>query len=159
MKIIQYPNPILEVPTELVTEFNKELNDTLIEMIEVMDKAKGIGLAAPQVGINKSFFVMRDNQNKPIFIVNPKIIESDGHSIMQEGCLSLPGIYLQIPSRADTIIAEFQDGSGEWFKGVFTGLEAVCFQHEYDHIQGIFFINKVSRNQRRAALRTAQKEK
>lgn len=159
MKIVQYPNPILITPTEPVTEFNQELAITLGSMIELMKEANGIGLAAPQVGISKSFFVMKDNNGNNLYIINPKIIETEGFSNMQEGCLSLPGIYLQVPNRADIVIAEFQNETGEWFKGVFTGLEALCFQHEYDHLQGIFFISKVSRNQRRAALRSAQKEK
>lgn len=159
MDLIFYPDQRLFQKTEPVTEFNEELKNTLNNMLTVMDNHNGLGLSANQVGIMKRMFVMKDNNGKPLFIINPVIKETEGNAIINEGCLSLPGAFVQVLSRANNIAVEFQDETGEVMEGIFRGLEAVCFQHELDHLSGEFFIDKTTRQQKRNAIKEYERKK
>lgn len=157
MELILYPNPILTTQTEPVTEFNETLHKILDEMVPIMDKHEGIGLSANQVGISKSFFIMRDLKGKLWEIINPRIVRTEGiQCSLKEGCLSLPGVKAEVP-RPEQLTIEFQDRTGYEMKIGAWGIEAVCISHEIDHLNGIFFMEKLSRQARRAALREAGK--
>lgn len=152
MEIVKYPHEALSTVCTPVTEFNEELHKILDAMIPVMEQAHGIGLAANQVGITKRFFLMKDKKGKVWEFINPEIIAHDGGQQINEGCLSAPGVFVQVP-RFGSVTVKAQNRSGEEFQIIAEEIEAVCIQHEIDHLQGIFFIEKTSRNQRRAALR------
>lgn len=161
LPILTYPNPILKQVASDVTEFNQELEKTVMNMIYTMYKAPGIGLAAPQVGISKRFFVMDigyDREEitladgstdfeltnlKPMVIVNPKFINKDGETTYEEGCLSVPGIYETVV-RAETVRVEYQNLSGENCAVDAEGLLSICLQHENDHLDGVVFIERLS---------------
>jgi len=150
MKLVYYPDPALTSKCEPITEFNEELHKTLDEMRTVMVQSNGIGLAANQVAILKTMFIMQDRKGKIWDFINPVIVSEDGVQYEQEGCLSFPGVYLQI-ARAASIVVKAQDRNGQEFQVVAEGIESVCILHEWEHIHSIIFIDKVSRQQRRAA--------
>lgn len=158
-KIVNYPALSLFQKTKEVTEFDSSLHSLLDEMKEIMLEAKGIGLAANQIAEDKSLFIMKsqavfkDGKGEIIEFINPKILNlSKTYQHINEGCLSTPGLFLTIP-RDKEIHVQYQDRYGNIKEGILTGIEAVCFQHEFDHLQGIFFIDRASRNERRAALK------
>lgn len=149
MQILKFPHPVLRQRTNPVTEFNTELHSLLDAMKVAMIANGGIGLAANQVGSSHRVFIMKDNRGKVVEFVNPEIIESEGSQFLNEGCLSGPGVYVQV-ARAKEVVVKAQDRNGEEFTVFCMDLEAVCVQHELDHLNGDFFIDKASRQQRRA---------
>lgn len=151
MEIIQYPNEILSTPCDPVTEFDEELHKLIDGMRHAMAESNGMGLSANQVGSNKRIFIMQ-SRDAVIEFINPVITDRTGNTLLDEGCLSAPGVSLQIP-RAEQVTVRAQKRSGEEFYGICFGIEAVCVQHEIDHLDGIFFLEKVPRQQRRAALK------
>lgn len=162
LKLITYPNPILDKVAEPVTEFNEELIHVVEEMYGVMKKEGGIGLAAPQVGISKRIFVIEIDGVQMAFI-NPEIIEHKDryHSeeiFTSEGCLSFPGILITIP-RKRVISFKAQHTTGKEFGFTFAGLVSVCFQHELDHLNGINFINYLSKDVQNFIKRKLEREK
>lgn len=152
MKLINYPNPILKTVCSPVIEFNEELHNTLDQMKPIMLQSNGIGLAANQVGITQRFFLLQDIKGIIHEFINPIILEQYDPILSSEGCLSMPGVMLQIP-RYNVVLIEAQKRNGETFRAVLEGIEAVCFQHEFDHLNGVFFLDQVNRQQRRKALR------
>jgi peptide deformylase len=120
-----------------------EIADLGKEMLKVMFENMGIGLAAPQIGLNKRVFVM-GTPSASYICVNPEIIEGQGQIKDQEGCLSYPGLYLHV-NRYETVKVRYQDILGKAHEKEFTGIMARVFQHEYDHLNGICFVNKVSK--------------
>lgn len=130
------------------------------KMLEFMLSNKGIGLAANQIGFTKNVFVMgsRDIPGfSPMGIFNPKILNySNETEIFKEGCLSYPNLWLNV-KRPKKIIAEYQDSDGNQHTAEMDGLIARCFQHEYDHLRGICFVDKVSRMKLQLALKKLRK--
>jgi len=119
------------------------------DMIHLMIHSKGLGLAANQIGITKRFFAIGhesfDVFKKPAIIYNPVLVNADEEQeLAQEGCLSFPGLLLQI-SRPRIIMVRYQNNKGEFLLSRLTGLEARCFQHELDHLNGITFNKKADR--------------
>jgi peptide deformylase len=160
LPIVKYPDPILQRPTQLVKEFNEELQTLVDNMFESMYHAQGIGLAAPQVGVSKRVAVVdlsfgKDPAEK-IVLANPEIIFSQGKQVEDEGCLSLPEIRDKV-SRALHIKVKAQDAKGEWFERDAEELLSRCFQHEIDHLDGILFIYRISSLKRELALRKIRK--
>lgn len=144
--------------------FNKDFDAELLEksMINFMLENKGIGLAANQIGITKRIFVMGgygiDSFPEPQGIFNPKILEfSDQHVEDLEGCLSYPKLWLKI-KRPEIIVAEFQNSNGNVVKKEFSGLAARCFQHELDHLDGLCFVDKVSKLKLQLAMKKQRKQ-
>lgn len=125
------------VPIEKVDENIKRIAK---EMAEVMYKAEGVGLAAPQVGISKRLVVI-DTGEGLIVLINPEIIFSEGKEIASEGCLSLPGIFGNV-ERAERVVVKALNEKGEEFKIAGAGLLARALQHEIDHLEGILFVDK-----------------
>ena len=147
LEIVKYPDPVLERPAERVAEFNDELRKFVDDMFESMYAAKGIGLAAPQVGVSKRLTVIdlsfKERPEDKIVLINPEIILREGKQYEEEGCLSLPEIREKV-SRAAKVTVRAQDLDGSWFEMDGTELLARAFQHEIDHLDGILFFRRVS---------------
>lgn len=138
----------------------KELEN---QMIEFMTTNKGIGLAANQIGLCKRVFVMgSDNIEgfpRPFAVFNPNILEySTETELAQEGCLSYPDLWLTV-KRPKSIIAEYQNSNGDTITAEMTGLISRCFQHEYDHLDGVCFVDKVSQLKLNLAMKKLRKKK
>jgi peptide deformylase len=159
-EIVKYPDPILQRPTEKVTEFDDELRKLAADMFESMYKAIGIGLAAPQIGVGKRITVIDlSNQKDPkdkIVLVNPEIVHKEGKQVEEEGCLSLPDIRDKV-SRAMKVKVKAQDLEGKPIELEGTELLARAFQHEIDHLDGILFPWRVSALKRDLILRKIRK--
>lgn len=155
LSLITWPNPILSVPCEPVTEFGTDyLKNIISKMFEVMQKNYGIGLAANQIGVSKRIFIAdlsmcsKESQkewgfDKPLCFINPKIIPADKKSTIEEGCLSFPTL-LQKIARPDPIIVQAQDVDGKPFEIKASGLFAHVMSHETDHLNGITMMNYMS---------------
>jgi peptide deformylase len=147
--IVKYPEPILETPASNVTEFKQELEKLVEDMFESMHHARGVGLAAPQIGISKRVAVIDcsldedEEKTQRVAIINPEIIHREGRVNQEEGCLSLPDIREKV-TRAKKVRVRAQNVKGEWFEMEGENLFARAFQHEIDHLNGILFIQHVS---------------
>ncbi len=148
-KIIIEPDPILRKKSEPVEKVDDHLRKLMREMLETMYEAPGIGLAAIQVGILKRLIVIdlaRENEKKnPLFLINPEIIyRSKDTSIYEEGCLSLPGQFAEI-ERPSECTLKYIDLNGNKKELKADGLLSTCIQHEVDHLDGILFIDYLSK--------------
>ncbi|SRR5579884_127145 len=159
-EIVKYPDPVLQRPTEPVTEFNDELRKLVDDMFESMYAAQGIGLAAPQIGVSKRLTVIdlsfQKDPKEKIVLINPEIIHKEGRQVEEEGCLSLPEIREKV-SRAYKVRVRAQDVEGKWFEIDGEELLARAFQHEIDHLDGVLFIFRVSALKRDLLLRKIRK--
>jgi peptide deformylase len=159
-EIVKYPDPVLERAGEPVTEFDDELQMLVDDMFESMYAAKGIGLAAPQIGISKRLTVIdlsfKERPEDKIVLVNPEIIFREGKQYEEEGCLSLPEIRDKV-SRAAKVRVRAQNVKGERFELEGEELLARAFQHEIDHLDGILFIRRLSALKRDLILRKIRK--
>ncbi len=140
--IVKYGDPVLRKKSRVVEKFDSKLSDLIDDMIQTMNNAEGVGLAAVQVGILKRVVIV-DVGEGPIELVNPEIIEeSNEKQITPEGCLSLPG-QSGNTVRPMTVKVKAQDRNGKWYIHKGTGLKAKAFCHEIDHLDGILYIDKV----------------
>ncbi len=145
--IVHYPHPSLRRVAQPITSISKELEIQVGEMLELMYKNEGVGLAANQINENNRVIVMNStgDPTKPEFecvAINPSILEQKGWTEGQEGCLSLPGLYYNI-RRAKKVKVQAYNLRGELFEMVVTDLEARVWQHEIDHLDGKLFIDKM----------------
>jgi peptide deformylase len=159
-EIVKYPDPVLQRECEPVTEFDDALAALVEDMFESMYAAKGIGLAAPQIGIPRQLTIIdlsfgKEPKDK-IVLVNPEIIVREGRQYEEEGCLSLPEIREKV-SRSAKVKVRAQDVRGEWFELDGEELLARAFQHEIDHLHGILFFARVSALKRDLLLRKIRK--
>ncbi len=147
MDILILGHPALKKKAEAVNSIDGDLKKIIEKMAETMYKAKGLGLAANQVGILKRFFIMdisqREGKNKLEVYINPEILEAEGSIVYEEGCLSIPGYYAKV-KRYNKLYIKAYDLNEKLVKRELEGFEAVVFQHEYDHLDGILFIDKLS---------------
>ncbi len=148
-KILIEPDPILRKKCEPLEQVNNEVRRLMEEMLETMYDAPGIGLAAVQIGILKRLVVIditKDEKKKdPLFLINPVIIKkSDKTSIYEEGCLSLPGQYAEIERPAECYL-KYVDLNGKEKELKAEGLLSTCIQHEVDHLNGVLFIDYLSK--------------
>ena len=159
MKIIYYGNPVLREVSKEVTEITDEIRQILDEMVETMREESGVGLAANQVGLTQRFFVGEVDGNVKK-IINPKIIEFGKEEIeLEEGCLSIPGIYKRV-KRPEKIKVKYLNEKGGTVEEELDGIWARVFQHELDHLNGVLFIDKLSPlNKRLISKRLAQIKK
>lgn len=147
LEIIQYPNPVLAAKAEPVAVFDEALKELAADMAETMYDAPGVGLAAPQVGVLKRLIVVdvTEEKNGLYALANPKVVWQGGEIVdHEEGCLSLKGLYEHV-KRPDAVRVEAQDLEGKPVQIEATGLLAICLQHEIDHLDGIVFIDHLSR--------------
>ena len=160
LKIVKYPEPVLQQPGEPVTEFDDKLRKFVADMFETMYASQGIGLAAQQVGVAKRVTVIdlsggKDPEQK-LVLINPEIIEREGKQYEEEGCLSFPEIREKIP-RAAKVRIRAQDEHGKWFEMDGEELLSRAFQHEIDHLDGVLFIFRMSGLKRDLTLRKIRK--
>jgi len=160
LKIVKYPDPVLSRPGEPVTEFDDDLRQLIADMFESTYADKGVGLAAPQVGVSKRLVTIDLSSGKRpedrLVLINPEIISSEGRIYSEEGCLSFPGIYEKVV-RAAKVRIRAQNENGEWFEKDGEDLLARCFQHEIDHTNGMLFIFRMSALKRDLSLRKIRK--
>ena len=148
-KIIIEPDPILRKKSEPLEKVNDEVRKLMNDMLDTMYNAPGIGLAAIQIGILKRIVVIdisKDKEKKePLFLVNPEIIsKSSKTSTYEEGCLSLPGQFAEVERPAECVL-KYVDYSGNKKELKADGLLSTCIQHEVDHLNGILFIDYLSK--------------
>ncbi len=159
-EIVKYPDPILSKRGEEIMVFDDELKTLVEEMFESMYEAHGIGLAAPQIGLSKRLTVIdvsfKKNPEEKIVLINPEIIEREGSLYEEEGCLSLPDIRDKV-KRAAKVKVRAQNVKGEWFEIEGEELLARAFQHEIDHLDGILFIERLSRLKKDLTIRKIKK--
>lgn len=156
-KITEYPEAVLGKVGKPVEKFDQELADLCADMYETMYDADGVGLAAPQIGLNLRLFVM-DCDGIKLIAANPEIIATDGEQSGQEGCLSVgkvPAVVIR-PMKA-TLRA--QDVNGDWFEQEAEGYAARAFLHETDHCNGKLFIDHLPKMRREMVVKRFKKEK
>ncbi len=162
-KIVIEPDPILRQKSENLEKVDDDLRRLLDDMLETMYSAPGIGLAAVQIGILKRLIVIDISKEKekknPLFLINPEIIsKSKNTSIYEEGCLSLPGHFAEIERPAECQVKYIDyDGKKKEIKA--NGLLSTCIQHELDHLDGILFIDYLSKLKRDMILKKLVKHK
>lgn len=145
MRLLYYPDPVLKTRCSPVSEFDERLRSVTARMIEIMHAAKGVGLAAPQVGLALRFFVCNPTgeQGDDLVCINPSFTELTGGAEAEEGCLSLPGVTVRM-RRATKAIMQFQSVDGTAVERTGEELEARVWQHEADHLDGRLIIDKMS---------------
>jgi peptide deformylase len=145
--IVKYGNPVLEKPAAPVTEFNEDLKTLVADMFESMYEAKGVGLAAPQIGISKRLAVIdvtfKENPREKLVLANPEIIHTEGKQTQSEGCLSIPDFRENV-TRANIVTIRAQDVNGKWYEKTGEELLARAFLHETDHLNGKLYISHLS---------------
>ncbi|MGH9513844.1 MAG: peptide deformylase [Terriglobales bacterium] len=145
--IVKYGNPVLEKPAEPVTVFDDELKKLVEDMFESMYAARGVGLAAPQIGISKRLAVIditfKEDPDAKLVLANPEIIHKEGRHSQSEGCLSIPEFREEL-SRARKVTVRAQDENGKWFEKTGEELLARAFLHETDHLNGKLYISHLS---------------
>src|SRR4029077_9372481 len=153
MDILPYPHPALRWKSKPIQEINDDLRRVVAEMFELMYAAKGIGLAANQVGLPYRLFIMHlsadpEIKDEEIVFINPDILKRKGTTEGEEGCLSFPGMYGQVKRAAKVDIEAF-DLNGECFEYSLDELAARAVQHEADHLDGALFIDRMTDTARR----------
>lgn len=160
LKIVYLPDPCLRQIAKPVETFDSALQTLIDDMFDTMYHARGVGLAAPQVGISKRLSVIDtegDKQNQ-LVIINPEIIRAEGEQEYHEGCLSVPGSYDKV-IRAEKVTVKALDRHGEPFEITADGLLGECLQHEIDHLNGKLYIDLLSPLKRNLARRKLEKFK
>jgi peptide deformylase len=153
LEVLQFPDPRLKRRSEPVGSPGIALRGLAEEMLRVMYAEPGVGLAAPQIGRTIRLVVMDTDwsqegaERNPTVIINPEIREREGKILWEEGCLSVPDFTAEV-ERSEQIVVHYQDLDGNEITEDATGLRAVCFQHEIDHLDGILFIDRISRLKR-----------
>jgi peptide deformylase len=142
----KYGDPVLRESCIPVTVFDEELKKFAENMFSIMRSANGIGLAAPQVGDTRRMFVIdlskQEFDSEPMIFINPEIEHTKGEIVAEEGCLSFPGLYLEV-KRPSEVTVKFQDLDGEYHRVEATGLAARAILHENDHLNGVLFIDHI----------------
>jgi len=161
-KILTEPDPFLRQKSSEVEKVTDETRKLMDDMLETMYAAPGIGLAAIQIGVPKRVIVIdlsRDEKKNPLYFVNPKIIKkSDTDSTYEEGCLSVPGQFAEV-DRPDKCHVSFLDYNGKKQELKAEGLLATCIQHEMDHLEGILFIDYLSKLKKNLIVKKLSKQK
>lgn len=153
-----YGDPVLREKAARVGEIDDRVRALVEDLIETMYDADGVGLAAPQVGVPLRVFVydIRDPEIEAGVLINPEIVTTDGSAKDEEGCLSLPGL-TEIVERPESVVLRGLDAEGNEVEISADGLLGRCLQHEYDHLDGVLFIDRVSPLKRKLLLRKWQK--
>ncbi len=161
MEILKYPDARLRQVAKEVIETNDEIKRIAMSMIETMYHAKGIGLAATQVGIPIRLFVIDVEQleenPKPIIFINPVIIKMEGKEKSDEGCLSIPGQTAPV-ERATKVVVKYKNFEGEEIELEAEGLLARAIQHENDHLDGKLFIDRISSIRREIIIKRLKRQ-
>ncbi|HXK56359.1 MAG TPA: peptide deformylase [Gammaproteobacteria bacterium] len=159
LNILHFPDPRLRNRAKPVKQVDNSVRKLVSDMFETMYKAPGIGLAATQVDDSRQVIVIdiSEEHDQPLCLINPEILESEGEESMDEGCLSVPGVYEKV-IRADKVKVRALDQQGQPFEMEAEGLLAVCIQHEMDHLDGKLFIDYLSNLKRQRIRKKLIKE-
>lgn len=157
MNLVTSPDPILKQKTTR-WDFEQHVNAAVIEseMLEIMRASNGIGLAANQVGLDRSVFVMKLKDGREMGFFNPAILNAEGEDIGEEGCLSFPNLFLPV-KRYAKLTAMYLDNTGKECIIELEGIDARCFQHELDHLEGVCFTDGISKLKLDRALQKQRK--
>ncbi|MCC6465544.1 MAG: peptide deformylase [Planctomycetes bacterium] len=143
LELRKYPDPVLMAPAQPVTEFGPALKRLVADMFETMYQERGVGLAAPQVGVSQRILVLNCAEKQPpegeLALINPEIVATEGEQYGDEGCLSFPGMYAK-KRRPRKVTMRAQNTEGEWFEVTGEGLLARALVHELDHLNGRVFV-------------------
>lgn len=146
-QIVLYDRPVLREVSQPVAEVNQEVRDFVAEMFRTIRRAKGLGLSAPQVGVNTRVFILDLSSVsldfEQLVVINPEIIETEGEQVAEEGCLSFPGLYLEI-TRPLRVVCEYTDLEGNRQRITAEGMPARAILHENDHLNGTLFIDHLT---------------
>lgn len=140
--VVKIPDPVLRQVAGEVAKIGKKQLLLIDDMIRIMKKANGVGLAAPQVGVLQRIIVIAPDGMRPMPLINPRVIKSEGEYLGQEGCLSIPGLYGDV-TRPEFVEVEALDRRGREIVIEMEGMPAKVVQHEIDHLDGILFVDKV----------------
>ncbi|MGV3614886.1 MAG: peptide deformylase [Fimbriimonas sp.] len=140
--IVKIPAPVLRQKAAEVPKITKKTLLLMDDMLRIMRRANGVGLAAPQLGILQRVIVIAPDDMRPTALINPRIIKAEGEQLGQEGCLSIPGLYGDV-KRAQYVEVEATDRRGRELIYELEGMPARVVQHEIDHLEGVLFIDKV----------------
>ncbi len=159
LDILHYPDPRLRTKASLVTEVTQEVRQLVDDMFETMYTAPGIGLAATQVNVHRRVIVVdtSEDHTASLCLINPEILDREGEEQMDEGCLSVPGVYETV-MRAERVRIRALDRDGNVFEQWADGLLAVCIQHEIDHLDGKLFVDYLSSLKRQRIRKKLEKE-
>ncbi|MEM8982751.1 MAG: peptide deformylase [Pseudomonadota bacterium] len=143
-EIIEYPDPRLSRVAGAVTDFDEPFGRFVDDLTDTLDATPGLGLAAPQLGASLAVFALRnDDASSADVYVNPQILDRAGFCVVEERCLSVPGVSANV-FRAAAVLVRAQDVDGSVFERELSGMPAVCFQHELDHLEGRVFLDRLS---------------
>jgi peptide deformylase len=160
LPILEFPDPRLRTRAQPVRTFDAALKRLIADMFETMYAAPGIGLAATQVDVHRALLVMDPSQekNQPQVYINPEVLTREGIEVSEEGCLSVPSIFEEV-QRAARVRVRAQNADGEFFERELEGLDAICLQHEMDHLAGKLFVDYLSTLKRERIRRKLEKER
>jgi len=151
-KIRTFGDPVLKTQAARVSDVDGKIIRLVDDMFDTLvDSGNGLALAAPQIGVQKQVVVW-DLGDEPLAIINPEVVESDGEWVYDEGCLSIPGLYVEM-LRPKTVLVRGIDLEGNVIEIEADELEARMFQHEIDHLQGVLMFDRMTPDQRKEALR------
>ena len=139
--IRKVPDPVLRETAKPVDKMTKKVQMLADDMVRIMRAANGIGLAAPQVGVSLRLIVIAPTGTKPEILINPVIVSSEGECVIEEGCLSIPGLYGDV-IRPEKVVVEAYDRKGRPSTYEMEGMPARVVQHEIDHLDGVLFVDK-----------------
>ncbi len=161
LTILEYPDPRLRTKAAPIVRVDDGLRRLIDDMLETMYAAPGIGLAATQVNVHRRLLVadVSADHNRPLVFINPEIIEREGSTEAEEGCLSVPGIFDKLNSRAARVVVRALDRDGQAFEMEADGLLAVCLQHEIDHLDGKLFVDYLSELKRTRIRKKLEKDR
>ncbi len=159
LNILHYPDPRLRTVAQPVSRVDDAVRQLLDDMLETMYAAPGIGLAATQVNVDRRVVVIdiSEEKNQPLCLINPEITELEGVEEMDEGCLSVPGVFEAV-KRAEWVKMQALDRDGQLFELEADGLLAVCIQHEIDHLDGKLFVDYLTQLKRKRIRKRLEKE-
>jgi peptide deformylase len=159
LNILQFPDPRLRNVAQPVEQVDDSVRQLVDDMFETMYAAPGIGLAATQVNVAKRILVIdiSEEKDQPLCLINPELLELDGIEEMEEGCLSVPGVF-ELVQRADKVKVRALGRDGNAFDLAADGLLAVCIQHEIDHLDGKLFVDYLSQLKRTRIRKRLEKE-
>ena len=161
LTILEYPDPRLRTKAAPVERVDAELVQVIADMLETMYAAPGIGLAATQVDFHRRVVVVdvSDDKSTPLVFINPEIIERSGSLEIEEGCLSVPGVFDTPTARSEKVRVRALGRDGKPFELDADGLLAICIQHELDHLDGKLFVDYLSELKRTRIRKKLEKEK
>ena len=160
LRILEFPDPKLRTKALPVDNVDDALRQLIDDMFDTMYQAPGIGLAATQIDVHRRLLVadVSSERTDPHVLINPVIIEKDGLTVTEEGCLSVPGFYEEV-ERAEHIRVRYLDRDGEEVESEFEEMLAVCLQHEIDHLDGKLFVDYLSEAKRQRIRKRLEKDR